>query len=136
MDVASLWEKAQERPGRKKIWNIQESPELNVATSCGHSALKSLKERVRVCAHMCICVCMCMHVRVCMCVCVYMYMHMCAGMCVCVCLRVHVGLCQSPCLKQDLMTPSLTWSGFPALSFLLRSEHAGSSGEENGNYAQ
>lgn len=34
------------------------------------------------------------------------------------------------------MTQSLTWSGFPALSFLLRLEHTGGSGEEKGNYAQ
>ena len=34
------------------------------------------------------------------------------------------------------MSQALTWSGFPALPFLLRLEHAGGPGEEKGNYAQ
>lgn len=34
------------------------------------------------------------------------------------------------------MSQTLTWSGFPALSFHLRTERAEGSGEEKGNYAQ
>lgn len=106
MNVAYSWEKVQGGPSKKKIWEVQESPELNVAPICGHSALKNMKKGVHVHAY------------------------------ACVCARVRIGLCQSLCLRQELMSQSLTWSGFPAFSFLLRLEHAGGSGEEKGNYAQ
>lgn len=107
MDVAYSWEKVHGSPGKKKIWKVQESPELNIAPSYSHSALKNMK-------------------KVSMCMWGGRYTRVCA----------HVGLCRSLCLRQVLMSQSLTWSGFPAFSFLLRLEHVGGSREEKGNYAQ
>lgn len=51
MDVAYSWEKVHGSPGKKKIWKVQESPELNIAPSYGHSALKNMKK-----VSMCMCV--------------------------------------------------------------------------------
>lgn len=64
--MAYPWEKAPESSGKKKIWKVQESPKLKVATSCGHSTLKNMKKCVRV--RVCVCVYLCVGVHVCTCV--------------------------------------------------------------------